>query len=46
MKKYYFFTISAVLLLASSKLIAQTYSTGKENLKADVNFTELANYEK
>jgi len=38
--------IAIVVLFISSMSSAQTYTTGKEAAKADVNFTELVNYYK
>ncbi len=42
------FYISVVvgLIMCSFSLSAQTYTTGRETIKADVNFTELSNYYK
>src|ERR1035437_4695991 len=37
--------IAFAVLLTSLRSSAQTYSSGRETVKSDVNFTELANYE-
>ena len=46
MKKYFILLGCVSFLFFTSKTNAQTYSTGKEYIKADVNFMDVVKYEK